>query len=136
MSVWNIAVTAICAWRENRAGGLNGMQSVINVLQNRAKASGLTMADEALKKWQFSSMTAPGDPQLSLGPNFTDTHDEMAYRTALRLAAEADSDNLPDITGGAVNYYAVSMTTPPSWAGSMDRTTEIQGQIFFRSRQV
>ena len=132
MSQRDIAVGALCAWRENRGGGQRGMQSVLNVLHNRATMRGTCIADEALRPWQFSSMTAKGDPQTRLGPDFTSDADSSAYFLAVMLATEADAGTLADITGGATNYYALSMTEPPSWAAAMQKTTEIEGQVFFK----
>ena len=131
MTLQDIAVGALCAWRENRGGGAPGMQSVLNVLVNRAKARGTTVYEEVLRPYQFSSMTAPG-PEAGIGPNALNAADWSAYLAALGLAQQASEDNLPDITGGATSYYAASMNPPPAWAASMTRTTEIAGQIFFR----
>lgn len=122
------AVIALTAWRENRGGGEAGMQSVINTLQNRAAQSGTDMYTEALRPMQFSSMTAHGDPQLALWPSLTDP----AYATALQMAEDALNGQLPDITGGATSYYALSMNEPPYWAASMTPTVVISGQKFFR----
>jgi hypothetical protein len=126
-------VTALlCIWRENREGGIPGMQSVLNVLQNRAAKHGTTVGIEALKPEQFSSMTTPKDPQLGKGPNALDKPDWIAYMEASDLVAQAAAGTLLDITCGATNYYAASMTEPPYWAAEMTRTVEIAGQIFFR----
>lgn len=127
----DIAIGALCAWRENRGGGVAGMQSVINVLVNRADARGTSVYTEAVRRWQFSSLTAPGDPNLALFPSETD----FEWETAVSLMHQLEKDALPDITGGATSYYAASMHTPPAWAATMERTCEIQGQIFFRMRE-
>ena len=132
MSQTDIAIGSLCAWRENRGGGEPGMHSVLNVLVNRAVARGTSIEQESLRPWQFSSMTAKGDPQLRLGPDCLDAADLSAYLTAVRLAAEADAGNLPDITGGATSYFASSMADPPEWAASMQFTVEIAGQRFYR----
>ena len=105
------------------------MQSVLNVLTNRAKSRGTSVYTEATRKWQFSSMTAPGDPNLILYPPANDAQ----WQQALELAQQMAAGTLEDITGGATSYYALSMATPPYWAASMTPTVEIQGQKFFRS---
>jgi N-acetylmuramoyl-L-alanine amidase len=119
---------ALTAWRENRGGGLKGMQSVINVICNRAKKRNTSPYEECVRPWQFSSITAKGDPELTLWPAPSDEQ----FSTAQTLATLAGRNELVDITGGATFYYALSMKTPPSWAASMTKTVEIQNQAFFK----
>lgn len=128
MTHQDIAIGALTAWRENRGGGTPGMQSVLNVLCNRATHRGTSVYAEAVRKWQFSSMTAPGDPNLILFPADADPQWSMA----LILAGQMADHGLQDITGGATSYYADSMADPPSWAASMTSTVEIAGQRFFK----
>lgn len=107
------------------------MQSVMNVLMNRAKNRGTSVYEEAVRKWQFSSMTAPGDPNLILYPS---AHD-LEWQTALDIASQANAGTLADITGGATSYYApagMPEGKAPSWAASMTQTVTIAGQIFFK----
>lgn len=111
-------------WRENRGGGTAGLTSVLNVLQNRAAKRKTDVYSEAVRRLQFSSMTAPGDPNLVLFPADNDPQ----WQEALVLAAQGPA--LADITGGATSYYAVSMLQPPYWAASMKETCRIAGQIF------
>jgi hypothetical protein len=106
------------------------MQSVLNVLVNRAKQRGTSIYAEAVRRLQFSSMTAPGDPNLVLFPTVLDPE----WLTALSLASKAASGLLDDITGGATFYYAASMPHPPIWASSMIPTVTIAGQHFFRPK--
>lgn len=81
------------------------MQSILNVLVNRATKNGTSVYEEALRPEQFSSMTTVGDPELGIGPNVLDAADWKAFLTALSLASQAAEDSLPDITGGATLYY-------------------------------
>lgn len=108
------------------------MQSVLNVLQNRSKARNSSIYAEATRRTnktgQFSSMTSAGDPNLVLYA----AEDDTQWLTALVLAGHMADGILPDITGGAINYYATSMEKPPYWAAEMEKTVEIAGQIFFR----
>ena len=127
MAQTDVVVGALTAWRENRGGGEDGMQSVLNVLVNRAKQRGTSIYAEAVLRLQFSSMTAPGDPNLVLFPTVLDPE----WLTALSLASKAASGLLDDITGGATFYYAASMPRPPIWASSMIPTVTIAGQHFF-----
>ena len=105
------------------------MQSVLNVLMNRAKARKTSVYTEAVRPLQFSSMTAAGDPALIEYPLATDPQ----WAMALILAGQMVNGSLPDITQGSTNYYAASMTDPPYWASSMQPTVTIEGQIFFKT---
>jgi hypothetical protein len=118
---------AITAWKENRGGGRAGMQSVMNVVLNRAAKRGTSPYEECVRPWQFSSLTAKGDPELILWPAVGDPQ----FAMALEMASEAALGRLPDITGDATSYYAVSIPAP-SWAASMTQTAEIQGQLFYK----
>lgn len=122
-------VVALTCWRENRGGGYAGMQSVANVLMNRAAKSGASLYQECIRPEQFSSITSKGDPQLTLWPHET----EPAWIQACQIAADAVAGTLKDITLGATNYYAASMAEPPGWAAEMQFTVTIEGQKFYRT---
>lgn len=124
----DLFLLALTAWRENRGGGYPGMQSVVNVIVNRARARGTTPYQECVRPWQFSSITAKGDPQLAMWPSPIDA----TWTTAQSIAQSASAGSLEDITGGATSYYALSMTTPPAWSASMTETVTIEGQKFFK----
>lgn len=128
MTPSDIAIGALAAWRENRGGGSEGMQSVINVLCNRAKARGTDVYTEAVRRKQFSSLTAQGDPELTLFPEETD----VQFHEALNLMQQAAEGALADITGGATYYYAESLKPPPSWAAEYEQTAVIAGQVFLK----
>ncbi len=128
MTIQDQVIGALTMWRENRGGGTQGMQSVLNVLMNRARKRGTDVYAEAVRRLQFSSMTATGDPNLVLYP----TEGDPEWQEALSLCAQAAAGTLADITGGATSYYATSMATPPYWAASMTQTCEIANQIFFK----
>lgn len=132
MTPQDIAFGALCAWRENRGGGQVGMQSVINTLQNRSREEGKSIYEIATAPLQYSSMSAPGDPQLTK----FGLDGDAQWIEALALMEQAAAGQLPDITGGATNYYATSMSKPPWWAASMDVTVTIANQIFLRKRGV
>jgi spore germination cell wall hydrolase CwlJ-like protein len=120
---------ALCAWRENRSGRRAGMQSVLNVLMNRAAQRKTSVYTEAVRPLQFSSMTAKGDPNLIEYPLATDPQ----WAMALILAGQMVNGSLQDITQGSTSYYAASMAEPPYWAASMTQTVTIEGQIFFKT---
>lgn len=105
------------------------MQSVANVICNRAQSLKTTLYAQCIRPWQFSSITAKGDPQLTLWPPESDPQ----WIQALQIAADAVNGTLKDITAGSTFYYAASMANPPEWAAEMQFTVEISGQKFFRS---
>lgn len=102
MKIQDQVVLALCIWRENRGHGREGMQSVANVVMNRAAKRGTSAYYECVRPVQFSSMTTKGDPELGLWPAEGDAQWEMA----LDLAQSAAAGALADITDGATLYYA------------------------------
>lgn len=128
MTASDQVILALTCWRENRGGGYAGMQSVANVVMNRAKKSGRSPYAECVLPWQFSSITAAGDPQLDVWPHENDS----VWVTALGIADAAISGSLPDVTDGATSYYSSRMKQAPKWSASMTKTVEIGGQIFFK----
>jgi hypothetical protein len=120
------------------------MQSVMNVILNRAKARGTDPYTECVRPLQFSSLTAKGDPELALWPTGADPQ----WRVALGMAEQATNGTLADLTGGATLYYAPAsiQTTarfalpdgteipfPQGWnAEAVTYTATIGGQAFFR----
>lgn len=128
MTIADEFILALTCWRENRGGGYEGMQSVANVVLNRARKRGDSPYEECIRPWQFSSITAKGDPELILWPALSDPQ----WKLAQNIAQDAANGSLDDITGGATFYYALSIAHPPSWASAMQKTVEIQGQVFFK----
>lgn len=139
----NLVLMALTAWRENRGGGKVGMQSVINVIINRARRDNNSPYYECVHKWQFSSISASSDPELVLWPVETDPQ----WAIALQLAESAIEGDLPDITGEATLYYAphaiktdrqipinnVMTPFPQTWNSfAVEYTATVQGQVFFK----
>ena len=127
MNFGDAFMLALCAWRENRGGGVPGMQSVCNVIVNRVHKNQTTAYLEITKPWQFSSITAKADPELGLYPTLTDPQ----WIAAQSLAQEALAGTLEDLTGGATFYFAETIP-PPSWAAQMTQTVTIANQVFFK----
>ena len=133
---------AITAYRENRGGGLSGMQSVINVVMNRVKSTGESPYLVCTTHAQFSSISMPG-PESYLWPKDTDPD----WTAALAMAAEAAAGTLVDLTDGATLYYAPaaietmvhfvlpggrSVPFPKGWnAQAVKFTVAIADQLFF-----
>lgn len=112
---------------EARGEGERGMHAVANVIMNRVKKGGwygASVKDVVLKPYQFSCWNA-NDPNRSIILNATEQ--QLAQATA--IAKRAIAGNLPDITGGAINYHAKSVN--PYWAASMTKTATIGNHIFY-----
>jgi len=103
MSVQDVVVGALCAWKENRGGQPQpeAMQSILNVLVNRAKQRGTDIYTEAIRPEQFSSLTVKNDPEIALWPADSDPQ----WKQALLLAQDAESGALVDLTSGSTLYY-------------------------------
>ena len=121
-------VAALCAWREARGEGRDGIRAVIHVIANRAKLHNRSWAEIVFQAMQFSSMTAPGDPQLTLVPRSPDP----AFVTCYEIADSIFQGHDFDLTEGADHYFADGIPTP-SWAASMKFVTKIGRQSFYRA---
>lgn len=127
-------IIALTAWGENRGSGKQGMQSVINAIQNRLSSGvlwwGTSLRAICLRPFQFSSWNHndPNRPKL-----LEVTTDDPQYCIALQLAAEALAGTLADIVGNADSYFSLSMPTPPKWAKNLIPTATIGGQVFFKT---
>lgn len=118
---------ALCAWREARGEGRDGLRAVLHVIANRARMQQRSWAEIVYARLQFSSMTYPQDPQLTAIPRFPDPIFEQCYEIADAIAQGQDED----LTGGATHYYADSIAAP-SWAATLTRTAQVGHHIFFR----
>ncbi len=144
----DLQIIALTAYAENRSGGVPGMQSVINVIQNRRLAKtiyqDLTILDASgspymavcLKQYQFSCFNV-GDPNRGIllrlaepGAFDAELPNNSSLRTAWSLVQSLQAGTLTDITGGANHYFAVSIT-PPWWVKEMTYRTTIAGQAFY-----
>lgn len=145
MTIQDQVILALTVWRENRGGGRAGMQSVANVIMNRAARHKTSPYAECVKPLQFSSETAKGDPELTLWP----AGDDPQWEQALDLAELAAAGVLDDITNGADLYYApkgqawtkrftlpngLAIVFPDHWnANAVQYVCTVAGQVFFRS---
>ena len=147
MTPQDITILALTAWRENRGGQPQpeAMQSVCNVVMNRVAKQGTDAWTECTRHMQFSSITAPGDPELALWPSDSDPQ----WGTALGLAEAAANGSLVDLTGGADLYYAptsiktaasitlpngTTIPFPQGWnPAAVTYKATIADQVFFKS---
>ena len=149
MTEQEIQLLATVAWKENRGGGIPGMQSIINVVLNRVKRHNSMIEAVVMAPWQFTSMSVKSDPEFHLNPE-TDklnSSNALAWHDAQQLAQQASDGALEDITLGSTLYYAptsiqTSMTItlptgettpwPEKWNQAVVQyRTKIQHQVFF-----
>jgi len=124
----DVFMLALCLWREARGEGKDGQIAVACVVRNRVIKRMSNYYTEVVKPWQFSSITAKGDPQLSLFPNSLDT----AWKQCQELAEAICNGTIQDVTGGATLYYADSIPFPASWDKSkLTQTVKLGHHTFF-----
>jgi spore germination cell wall hydrolase CwlJ-like protein len=129
----SIDTLARTIWGEARGCGAAGMRHVANVIVNRANHPawwGNGIIGACLQPWQFSCRN-PGDPNRVKLLAVTATDPDFAL--ALGIARQAVAGKLPDATGGADSYYALSMKMPPPWAAKAVRTFADGWHAFFRT---
>jgi spore germination cell wall hydrolase CwlJ-like protein len=119
---------ALCAWREARGNGREGMRAVLHTIANRAAMRHQSWAEVVYAHLQFSSMTYSGDPQLSTIPVAPDPTFVECYDLATLVYSGTD----PDLTGGAWIYFASTMPRP-RWAVGIIQTLAVGDQLFFKS---
>lgn len=125
----DLEVIAHTAYGENRGGGIPGMQSVINVIFNRANKGGWwgnTAREVCLKPYQFSCWIPGSSDYIA-----TINADDFQLNDALDLAQEAIEGNLIDITKNSCYYISESMKQLPHWCIGHTPAVTISGQIFF-----
>lgn len=108
-----VVFLALAVWREARGEPLEARQAVAEAIMNRVKRPswwGKDVMSVVFKKWQFSSLTDPNDPQLTTWP-----YSAAAWRECLQIAEMAVDDELPPYAPGADSYYDISIP-PPKWA--------------------
>lgn len=118
-------IHALCLWREARGEGLEGMQAVSNVIRNRAQKRRQTIYEVVTAPWQFSAVTAPGDPLLHIYPGAEDREWKLAQEiVGIR--------HLPDITNGADHYLNPQVVkVMPSWTRKLRKVATIGRHDFY-----
>lgn len=124
---------ALVSWREARGEGRQGMWAVATSIMNRVlnpKWWGKDVHSVVWKKWQYSSMTAPGDPQLNTQPKA----DDPSWKVALDVATQVYDGKYVLAISHADSYYDISLDkpphTPPAWAAQKDFVCQI-GRLKF-----
>jgi cell wall hydrolase len=103
---------ALCAWKEARGEGIDGMRAVMHVICNRISTVGFphSLHDVIYMKNQFTSMSVPSDPEFNLEPGANDAQYTYCVQVAPTVLAGTDPDN----TLGA-RFYANLKTATSGW---------------------
>lgn len=115
-------------WGEARGEGYAGMQAVANVIMNRVYSSRFpnTVEGVCYQPNQFSMWNA-GDPNGAKA--MAATQADQNFANALDIATKAVAGRLPDLTGGALHYYANSIAAP-YWVAYATGQVQIGNHIF------
>lgn len=122
---YNQILLALVMWREARGEGVEGMKAVGCVVRNRVKND--TWSQIITAKWQFSSLTAPGDPMLVQWP----VQGDPQFQEALHLASGIYLNAIPDNTNGATHYFNPKVVLP-KWAASLHQVASIGHHDFYK----
>jgi hypothetical protein len=119
---------------EARGGGTSAMAHVANVVCNRAANPrwwGRDIESVCRTAWQFScwNPTDPNRPKL-----LAVTAADPEFAAALDIAARAVAGTLPDETGGADSYFALTMKLLPAWTAGATHTLDDGWHSFWITR--
>lgn len=120
----SLAVVAI--YQEAEGEPFTGKVAVAEVIRNRAKKSGGTIASVVLKKLQFSGMNAGAANRIRSFEIDTENH---IVQDCLRAWSEAKAGS--DYTLGATHYFNPSLCNP-DWAKKMVKTATIANHDFYK----
>ena len=123
---YNQFLLALVMWREARGEGPEGMKAVGCVVRNRVKSFG-AWSLIITAKWQFSSLTAPGDPMLIQWPVFQD----LQFLEAMAIANGIYNNSIVDNTNGATHYFNPNVVLP-KWAATMTKVATIGHHDFYK----
>jgi spore germination cell wall hydrolase CwlJ-like protein len=115
------AFLALVLWREARGETPDVRAAIAYVVLTRSNKPswwGRSVLGVIFKRLQFSSLTAPGDPQLVTWPSPPpdgNSADWQAWTDCLTTSAAVLAGSIPNPTPGADSYYDISIRAP-AWA--------------------
>jgi len=124
------SVFALTIWREARGEGHEGMRAVAHVIANRSAKQKTDVSAICTAPWQFSSMTAPGDPMLIQWPKTGDAQFEDAMIIVETIYENADADP----TGGATMYANLAVCKPKWDFSKLVHTVKIGAHDFWKEK--
>ncbi len=111
--------------------GVDGMQAVLNVIDNRANGNPAKALGQVARRKAFSSLnrvTNQLNPDYS--PALRRAQRDIMWETAMGMVdAYSRGYLIPDLTGGATHYC---IDPPASWRRQMRFTARIGAHSFFR----
>jgi N-acetylmuramoyl-L-alanine amidase len=120
---------SLVMWREGSNQTHAAKVGIGWVIRNRAAHPGWwgkTIVEVIVHKWQFTSMTGKGDPNLLRWP----TEEDPSWIDAQAAATEAMDQQSTDPTNGAVDYYSPPLTAPPAAWGPVKEVAVIDALHF------
>ena len=137
--VSNEEVIAATLIGEAGGEGADGIQAVLNVLQNRAKKRNSSVAREALRPKQFSMWNPIYSKKKSQRQIVDQFKVHKYYEDILKALKRYDPDKIKfkDITSGATHYYAHNKVLP-FWAKkkTWQKIKQIGNHTFGRDKSV
>jgi spore germination cell wall hydrolase CwlJ-like protein len=126
------SLLSLVLWREAADQGHIGMRAVAHVIRNRVLATHLPFQweDVISAKWQFSSITAPGDPMLIKWPKQPD----VAFEDAMQIAESVYNGSDEDPTGGATMYANLRVCSPKWDFSKLTQTAVIGAHTFWKTK--
>lgn len=110
----NIVFLALVVWRESRGEIYTAKLAVAFSIMERVKHSkwwGNDLYSVIFKRFQYSSMTNKGDPNLVAWPTMTDP----AWVDSMQASVAALAGSVKNPAPGADSYFDTSIA-PPVWA--------------------
>lgn len=128
-TIADIVFLALLIWREARGEPYMGKVAVAWTVRDRVehpKWWGDSYSGVMARRWQYSSLTAPGDPQLTKWPIFPDP----TFATCLEIADRVIHGTVENPFPGADSYHATSISAP-YWAKEEQFVGAIGGHKFY-----
>ena len=122
-----ITFMALCIWREARGESMVGKAAVAHSIMNRVRRPkwwGRTVMEVLFKKWQYSSLTDPNDPQLTKWPA-----NDALWRECMTIAHDVYYGLMDNPSPSSDSYHDVSIPSP-KWATPEMFVTQI-GRLKF-----
>ena len=125
-----ITFAALTAWREARGAKSDEcIAGVVHSILNRVRRPswwGRDILSVVFKKWQYSSLTDPRDPQLTTWPK----RDEPSWERCLRITQGVLDGSIDNPVPGADSYHDTSIK-PPYWATPDKFVWQIDRILFY-----
>ena len=127
----DLVFTALCLFREARGEAYQTKLGVAWVVRNRVERRKRPAMEIVTAPWQFSGLTAPGDPNLVKFPKRSDA----AWRECLSVVDQVFGETPgKDPTLGSDHYLDISIPDEklPTWADSSKFTVKLGRIKFYR----